>query len=108
MRIFPYFPTRPDYTEVKVVKTDHTRTGNIEKVVSVTDMAEVDEKTEQLMEKIDGIFHCKACVYTSRNRIHMKEHVERHIDGLSYPCQFCDKTFRSRNSLRRHLYNFHK
>ena len=102
------FPTRPDYTEVKVVKTDHTRTGNIEKVVSVTDMAEVDEKTEQLMEKIDGIFHCKACDYSSRNSIHMKEHVERHIDGLSYSCQICDKKFSSRNSLREHLYSFHK
>ena len=28
----------------------------------------------------------------------MKEHVERHIDGLSYVCQFCDKTFRSINT----------
>ena len=102
------FPTRPDYTEVKVVKTDHTRTGNIEKVVSVTDMAEVDEKTEQLMEKIDGIFHCKACGYCSLQSIHMKEHIESHIDGLSYPCKFCDKTFRSRKSLRGHNYSFHK
>ena len=102
------FPSEPDYSEMEVVKTNKVRSGHDEKVVALTDMAEVDEKIQQLMEKRDGIFHCKACVYTSRNRIHMKEHVERHIDGLSYPCQFCDKTFRSRNSLRNHLYNFHK
>ena len=93
---------------MKVFNTNKVRSGHGEKVVSLTDMAEVDEKIQQLMETRDGIFHCKACVYSSRQSTHMKEHVERHIDGLSYPCQFCDKTFRYKNSLRKHLYNFHK
>ena len=101
------FPSEPDYPEMKVVKTNKVRSGDGEKVVALTDMAEVDEKIQQLMEKRDGRHHCMACNYSSRQSIHMKEHVERHIDGLSYPCQFCDKTFRSRNSLRRHKYRFH-
>ena len=90
------FPIGPDfYTEMKVVKT---RTGHGEKVVSITDMAEVDEKIQELMEKTEGRYCCKVCDYASKNTGHIREHVELHIDGLSYPCQFCEKTFRYRNS----------
>ena len=102
------FHAESDYTERKVARTDYARSGYGEKVVSLTDMTELDEKIQQLMEKIDGISHCKACDYSSRNRTHVKEHVERHIEGLSYPCQFCDKTFRSRNTLRVHYHSYHK
>ena len=102
------FHAESDYTERKVARTDHARSGYGEKVVSLTDMTELDEKIQQLMEKIDGIFHCKACNYSSRNKTHVKEHVERHIEGLSFSCQFCDKTFRSRNTLRVHYHSYHK
>ena len=71
-------------------------------------MAEVEEKIEQLIEKREGRFYCGSCDYSSLNKGHTREHVELHIEGLSYSCQFCDKTFRSRNSLRRHNYNFHR
>ena len=102
------FLSEPDYTEMKVVKTNKVRSGDGGKVVALTDMAEVDEKIQQLMEKRDGKHYCKACNYSGRDKSHTREHVEIHIDGLSYPCQFCDKTCRSRNSLRNHLYSFHK
>ena len=101
-------PAGPDYTKMKVVKTNQARSGHDEKIVSLSNMAEVDEKIHQLIERKDGRHHCKACDYSSAKSTNTRDHVERHIDGLSYPCQFCDKTFRSRNSLRRHLYNFHK
>ena len=101
------FLSEPDYTEMKVVKTNKVRSGDGGKVVALTDMAEVDEKIQQLMEKRDGRHHCKACVYTSQNKGHIREHVELHIEGLSYPCQFCDKTFRSRNSHRVHITRRH-
>ena len=102
------FPSEPDHSEIKDVKTNQVRSGHCEKVVSLTDMTEVDEKIQQLMEKRDGRHYCKACDYTGSKISHMKEHVEIHIEGLTYPCKFCDKTFRSRKSLRKHLYNIHK
>ena len=37
----------------------------------------------------------------------MRNHIETHIDGLSYPCQYCEKTFRLENfhySYRNHIY----
>ena len=102
------FPSEPGYSEMKVVKANPVRSGHGEKVVSLTDMTELDEKIQQLMEKRDGRHYCKACDYSSAKSTNTRDHVERHIEGLSYPCQFCDKTFRSRNSSRTHLYNFHK
>ena len=97
------FPVWPGYTEKEVLKTDfaRSRTGH-------GDITEVDERIYQLIEKREGKHHCKACDYSSKHTGHIREHVETHIDGLSYPCQFCDKTFRSRNNLRQHLYNFHR
>merc|ERR1712150_460437 len=102
------FPSEPDYSEMKVVKTNYVRSGHGEKVVSLTDMTEVDEKIQQLMERRDGRHYCKACDYSSQNIGHIREHVERHIDGLSYPCQFCDKSFRTKAALRWHRNQSHK
>jgi len=73
------------------------------KIVTVRDMSEVDAKIEQLYERRDGRYHCLSCQYSSLNRAHLKEHVEKHIEGLLYPCQFCDKSFRSKNSFRGHI-----
>ena len=102
------FPSEQDYAEMKVVKTNNVRYNNGEKVVSLNDMTDVDDKIQELIEKRGGMFHCQACDYTSPKSSNIKEHVEIHIDGLIYPCQFCDKTFRSKNVLRNHLYNFHR
>ena len=38
----------------------------------------------------------------SRDLFNAKEHVETHFEGLSFPCQSCDYTFRTRNALRSH------
>ena len=102
------FISDPDYAEMKVVRTNNVRSDHGEKIVSLTDMTEVEEKIEQLIEKRDGRYQCKACDYSSAKSTNTRDHVERHIDGLSYPCQFCDKTFRSRNTLRNHLYCLHR
>merc|ERR1712150_231299 len=74
--------------------------------VSLNDMSEVDAKIEQLMERREGIHHCRACEYSSSKKGNVKEHVEVHIEGLSYACQFCDKTFRAKKGHRQHTAKF--
>jgi len=98
----------PNYErETKDFQNSSVRSFKCDKTLSVSDMSEVEEKTDQLIERREGRYHCGACDYSSPNSGHIKEHVELHIEGLSYFCQFCDKTFRSRNSQRRHKYNYH-
>merc|ERR1719342_1583430 len=60
-------------------------------------------KIESLMEKrTDGHYACNNCGYNSRQKCHMQEHVEKHIEGLEYPCDSCKKIMRSSLSLRSH------
>ena len=78
-----------------------------EKIISIQSLQfenieELDLKIEEMMERqSDGKYLCLTCGKLAR-KVHLKEHVEIHIDGLSFPCQFCDKSFRLRNTFRRH------
>ena len=57
---------------------------------------------ESLIEKRADGYSCTKCGYTSKNPGHMREHVEKHIEGLEYPCNLCNKVSRSSHSFREH------
>ena len=69
-----------------VVATTHT--------LNTSDKSEINSKINELLETTDGLFVCKACGKSSRDRGNIGRHVETHIEGLSFPCQRCDKIFR--------------
>ena len=70
---------------------------------------EIDAKIKELYHKEDGAWRCKACDYSTSNTSgHMKMHIETHLDGLSYTCPSCSKEFRSKPSLKNHVYLYHK
>ena len=56
------------------------------------------EKIERMIEKRTDGYSCTNCGHISKHRSHMKEHVEKYIGGLEYPCNSCNKVFRSSNS----------
>ena len=62
-------------------------------------MAQIQSMIEK---RTDGYF-CTNCGHRSKQKGHMREHVEKHIDGLEYSCNICCKTFRSSASLRIHI-----
>ena len=68
---------------------------------------EIEQKTLDLYEKKDGVFSCLACDYSAMSASKMKRHIEVHFDGLSYTCSFCNKEFRSKNSLFKHKSTTH-
>ena len=72
---------------------------------------ELDQKLEEYFYRDqDGLFKCCQCGKECMKRTHILEHVEIHVDNLSFPCQFefCDKTFRSRSTFRMHNHRVHK
>ena len=80
-------------------------------IVSVNsgDYSEIDEKLYENMEKReDGKYSCKLCDRVMQIKTRMKEHVETHMDNLSFPCNYCDKICRSRGSLKVHTFRLHK
>ena len=70
---------------------------------------ELDQKIEAMMQKQGArTWYCSTCGKTvDGGRMNAREHGESHIDGLSFSCNFCDKTFRSRSSLRVHTGTYH-
>ena len=70
---------------------------------------ELDQKIEAMMQKQGPrTWYCSTCGKTiDGGRMNAREHGESHIDGLSFSCNFCDKTFRSRSSLRVHTGKYH-
>ena len=69
---------------------------------------ELKEKLNELIT-LDtfGKYTCNFCSKSGLKH-HMREHVEIHVDGLTFPCKFCDKTYRSRGSLRAHASREHR
>ena len=91
---------------------------------SGTDLKALDEKVKAMMEKgqkmipngqlangtpiqtISSI--CKVCGKEGLAK-HIRNHIEsNHLEGISVPCGYCDKTFSSRKSLQKHKSKFHK
>ena len=81
----------------------------------------LDEKVKSMMEKgqkiiqygngmsrQDSSYICKVCGKEGLKH-HIREHIEgNHLEGISLPCNVCDKSLSSRNTLRRHKIRFHK
>ena len=88
------------------------------------DMHALDEKVNSMIEKSQNMiqngkqangtpkqaaaFICKVCGKEGI-RHHIIDHIEaNHLEGISIPCDYCDKTFSARTNLRIHKSKFHK
>ena len=77
-------------------------------------LKEIDRKCLTMMEatalrNVRGqlLYRCKVCAKEEING-GMKNHIEsNHLEGVSVPCNLCEKTFRSRNSLSKHTNEKH-
>ena len=76
------------------------------------DLKDLDEKVNSMMEKIENSlptkYTCKVCGKEGM-RNDLRKHIEaNHLEGVCIPCNFCERTFRSRKSLREHKLKHHK
>ena len=90
---------------------------------SRTDLQALDEKVKSMMEKgqkkIPGgknqngtpkhaiPWICKVCG-KEHKLANVTDHIEvNHMEGISFPCDHCSKTYSSRYGLRKHISKFH-
>ena len=74
------------------------------------DLGELDERVKSMMEKSQNrdnrgqfAYACKVCGKEGQHP-HIKNHIEaNHLEGVVIPCNFCEKTFRCRDTLRKHM-----
>ena len=79
-------------------------------VVSVDPNNSTTEVTKQMIQEnvefsADGSAVCTICGKTAQGnqaRGIMKQHMETHMQGVSFPCDICGKSFRSKHSLSNH------
>ena len=74
------------------------------------DLQELDEKVKSMMGESPNLISngkqrartCKVCGKEGHG-MNIRDHIEtNHFEGISLPCNICERTFRSRNSLRKH------
>ena len=91
----------PERSSRKMVRTNE----------SMTDHSELDSKILEYGERVDGGRKCNACnkIVPGKGTTNFRNHVEvNHMEGLSFDCQHCDITFRSRGALHNHKSKYHK
>ena len=74
------------------------------------DLKELDEKVKSMMEKSqnrtsDGTKMANICKVCGKEGqwVAIRDHIEaNHLEGVSLPCNVCERTFRSRMILRKH------
>ena len=82
-----------------------------EEIVGVT---EARNTVQQYIETdADGNMKCTICGKEAIGgkksaRWNLQNHVETHLEGLSFPCQLCGKTFRSQNAFNVHKSRSHR
>ena len=92
-------------TEIHKSKNVRNREKPVIEVQSsvIQSLEELDQKVEESYSKnSDGLYSCNHCSQTTDRRGNIREHVERHFEGLSFPCTLCNTILRSRIALRFH------
>ena len=96
-------------------RTFNTKVANQQKLLAIPNQTSkelevLDEQVKCMMEKtqnstLDGskkAYVCKVCGKEGHN-VNIRDHIEvNHLEGVSLPCNNCEKKFRSRVSLRKH------
>ena len=95
--------------------SDQVATANNDTVLFSGNLQELDEKCNSMMERTSrrkdngqSLFKCRLC---GKEEIcgGMKHHIEaNHLQGVSIPCNFCEKKFPTRNSLANHIHASHR
>ena len=82
---------------------------NSDKAADVSMDSDVDAQIEKfLLRATDSEgksgWQCVKCNKYSKTKANLKKHVEIHLEGFSFPCEYCDKDFKTRNSLNHHIH----
>ena len=94
--------------ESAIVKSQKTEKIIVIESAKFETMEDLDQKLNEMFEGSGRSKKCIPCGKISRDMTHAREHAETHIEGLNFPCQHCDKPYRSRQTLRSHMIKNHK
>ena len=79
-------------------------------VAADTSMEDMKSKVDSMIERVvgtDNMLRCTVCGKGTKGmkaRTILRQHIETHIEGLSYPCNQCDIVSRTSNALKVHVF----
>ena len=101
----PLNPTESEHCDIKdeIPDTaDHNKDcaakgdeGNIQPISN----NELTLQINEMIEKDGDVWICKICGKKTTHSSIIRKHAEKHIEGMSYACHTCDKTFSTRHYL---------
>ena len=97
------FPMEDALKEVKDAKRLNKKA--IVKTVQPSETGVYEEArlaVDEIVMKVGMSWVCKTCNKIAKRSSEIRRHAEIHIEGLSFPCQPCGKSFRSRMLLNNH------
>ena len=112
--------TKENKSTVSKEQMDEVRTdeNNVLAIPLSADFQQMDETVKSMMEPSQNLMqNGKRQVYGKTCKVCGKEglpsnimrHIEaNHLEGVSIPCNHCDKFFKSRHGLREHVSQYHK
>ena len=62
-----------------------------------------EDRIDALAQHEEDGWSCKQCGKKDRNRFTARRHIETHIEGFTFSCTLCEKTFSQRNHLKTHM-----
>ena len=65
------------------------------------------EEIDKMVVKDGNTYKCGVCGRNSRDRSNVRRHVETHVDGLAYPCEYCPKSLKTKNAHYMHIIRNH-
>ena len=68
---------------------------------------EAKHAVDLLVMRVGDTWVCKTCGKSAKTSGDIRKHAEVHVEGLSFPCQICGNTYRSRNALKNHKFRKH-
>ena len=99
------------------IKTGNNTLALLKTSVLSADLKELDESVKAMMETSEKIIqegnrqrHAKVCKVCGKEgqATDIKRHIEAsHLEGVSVPCNLCDKILRTREALRKHKKSDH-
>ena len=74
---------------------------------SSREVDELERRIDALTEKRESVWTCIQCGKSDKSRFHLRRHTESHIEGFTFACNRCDKTYPHRNPLKSHVLRSH-
>ena len=107
--------TKSRLKNLKTIEKIEYNTKKYDRTVSVVTNGDTNVYEEAkravddlIIKESDNCWVCSVCNRSSKTNSDMRRHAEVHIEGLSFPCQLCGDTFRSRRLLVNHKQTKHR